>query len=147
MRIIKYITLALLVTVSLTAGAKNVKVPHVYMFGFAASFQDSIIYMTDIQDVQGAWMETKSKFLLGRDNYSYQLKNYLETQEQPQRVCVVFFAKNRKKAEKMYVKLRKKYLPATNKKKGKKRQAPTLYDIRYITTQDFTFEPVDMAEE
>lgn len=146
MRVIKYITLALLLTASLTAGAKNVKVPHVYMFGFAASFQDSVIYMTDIQDVQGAWMDTKSKFLLGRDNYSYQLKNHLETQGLLQRVCVVFFAKNRKKAEKMYVKLRKKYLPATKKKKSKKRQEPALYDIRYITAQDFSFEPVDMSE-
>ena len=55
--------------------AKRTAVDKVYMFGFAASFNDSTVYFTNVQTVDSAWMDTKTKFLLGRDNYSYQLRN------------------------------------------------------------------------
>ena len=132
--------LALLVSVAMEADAKKVQVPHMYMFGFAASFKDSVVYMTEIQDVKGVWYDTKSKFLLGRDNYSAQLKEHFkEKLSMPDRVCMVFFAKSMKKAEKKYLKLRKKYL--SDKKHT------SSYEVRYVTTQDFQFEPVDMSEE
>ena len=138
MKLIKLTLLALLISIATAADAKKIQEPHVYLFGFSGSFTDSLIYITDIQDVQKAWMDNKTKFLLGRDNYSYQLKNYLSDQKQePNRICVVFFAKTKKKAEKMYLKLRKKY---TNNKKAS-------YNIRYITQQEFKFEAVDMSEE
>jgi hypothetical protein len=139
MKIFKYILLALLLAGALPQEmeAKRIKVPKMYMFGFSASFQDSIIYMTDVQEVEGAWYETKSKFLLGRQHYSYQLKDFLaNTRQQPNRVCVVMFALTRKEAEKKFIKLRKEY---TVKAKGK-------YDVRYLTTTDFKFQPVDMSE-
>ena len=139
MKIFKYILLALLLTGALPQEmeAKRIKVPKMFMFGFSASFQDSIIYMTDVQEVEGAWYETKSKFLLGRQHYSYQLKDFLaNTRQQPNRVCVVMFALTRKEAEKKFIKLRKEY---TVKAKGK-------YDVRYLTTTDFKFQPVDMSE-
>lgn len=139
MKIFKYILLALLLAGALPQEmeAKRIKVPKMFMFGFSASFQDSIIYMTDVQEVEGAWYETKSKFLLGRQHYSYQLKDFLaNTRQQPNRVCVVMFALTRKDAEKKFIKLRKEY---TVKAKGK-------YDVRYLTTTDFKFQPVDMSE-
>lgn len=139
MKIFKYILLALLLAGALPQEieAKRIKVPKMFMFGFSASFQDSIIYMTDVQEVEGAWYETKSKFLLGRQHYSYQLKDFLaNTRQQPNRVCVVMFALTRKEAEKKFIKLRKEY---TVKAKGK-------YDVRYLTTTDFKFQPVDMSE-
>ena len=139
MKIFKYILLALLLAGALPQEmeAKRIKVPKMFMFGFSASFQDSIIYMTDVQEVEGAWYETKSKFLLGRQHYSYQLKDFLaNTRQQPNRVCVVMFTLTRKEAEKKFIKLRKEY---TVKAKGK-------YDVRYLTTTDFKFQPVDMSE-
>lgn len=139
MKIFKYILFALLLAGALPQEmeAKRIKVPKMFMFGFSASFQDSIIYMTDVQEVEGAWYETKSKFLLGRQHYSYQLKDFLaNTRQQPNRVCVVMFALTRKEAEKKFIKLRKEY---TVKAKGK-------YDVRYLTTTDFKFQPVDMSE-
>ena len=109
-----------------------------YMFGFSASFQDSIIYMTDVQEVAGVWYDTHTKFLLGRQHYSYQLKDYLATNEQkPNRVCVVMFAPTRKEAEKKFIKMRKEY---TVKAKGK-------YDVRYLTTAQFQFQPIDIGNE
>ena len=140
MRYLKYILLTLLVSVAMGAEAKRIQPKHMYMFGFAASFKDSVVYMTEIQDVQGAWYDTKSKFLLGRDNYSLQLKDHFkEKLQMPDRVCMVFFAKSMKKAEKKYLKLRKKYLS------DKKRTSS--YEVRYVTSQEFKFEPIDMSEE
>ena len=140
MKCYKYILLTLLFCVAMGAEAKRVQPKHMYMFGFAASFKDSVVYMTEIQEVPGAWYDTKSKFLLGRDNYSLQLKGHFkEKMQMPDRVCMVFFAKSMKKAEKKYLKLRKKYL-------GDKKH-PSSYEVRYVTNQDFKFEPIDMSEE
>jgi hypothetical protein len=129
----------LLVSVAMGAEAKQVQVPHMYVFGFAASFKDSVVYMTEIQDIQKAWYDTKTKFLLGRDNYAAQLKEHFATKmQQRDRVCVVVFAKTMKKAEKKYLKLRKKYIGDA--------KHPSTYEVRYITTQNFKFETVDLSE-
>ena len=61
------------------AAQKYQKVPRLYVFGIAASFNDSVVYITDIQQVDSAWMATKTKFLLGRNNYSNQLKELKKT--------------------------------------------------------------------
>ena len=140
MRYLNYILTTLLFCVALGAEAKRVQPEHMYMFGFAASFTDSVVYMTEIQDVKGAWYDTKSKFLLGRDNYSLQLKaHFKEKMQLSDRVCMVFFAKSQKKAEKKYLKLRNKYL--SNKKRT------SSYEVRYVSNQDFKFEPIDMSED
>ena len=139
MKILKYILFSLLIAVAIPTEmqAKRMKVPKMYMFGFSASFQDSIVYMTDVQEVEGAWYDTKTKFLMGRQHYSYQLKDFLaNNMQRPNRVCVVMYALTRKEAEKKFIKLRKEY---TIKAKGK-------YDVRYLTTADFHFQPVDMSE-
>lgn len=139
MKILKYILFSLLIAVAIPTEmqAKRMKAPKMYMFGFSASFQDSIVYMTDVQEVEGAWYDTKTKFLMGRQHYSYQLKDFLANdKQQPNRVCVVMYALTRKEAEKKFIKLRKEY---TIKAKGK-------YDVRYLTTADFHFQPVDMSE-
>ena len=134
MKIIKYILLSLLLSAVMPADlqAKAVKTK-MYMFGFSASFQDSIIYMTDVQEIDGVWYETKSKTLMERHQYSTQLKDFLtDNKEMPNRVCVVMFAPSRKEAEKLFIKMRKEY---TVKAKGK-------YDVRYLTNTDFMFRPV-----
>lgn len=134
MKHLKYILLVAVFAMATAVNAKQMKTDRVYMFGFSASFKDSVIYVTDIQNVPGAWIETKRTFLLGRDEYSRQLKSYLTDQlQQPKRVCMVFFAMNKKKAEKQYLKLMKKY------KKG--------YEIRYLNANEFKFEAVDMSTD
>ena len=133
MKQLKYMLLLAALMLAANVSAKMLKTSHMYMFGFSASFKDSVIYVTDIQDVQGVWIEKKSKFLMGRDKYSEQLKTHLTEQlRQNDRVCVVFFNKSKKKAEKKYLKLMKKY------KKG--------YDIRYLNVTEFKFEVIDMAD-
>ena len=134
MKSLRYILFFMAMALAIGADAKPIKTNQVHMFGFSASFKDSVIYVTDIQNVQGVWIDTKTKFLLARNEYSYQLKNFLaEKRQQPDRVCMTFFATSKKKAEKMYLKLIKKY------KKG--------YDVRYINVSEFKFEPVEIDQE
>ena len=134
MKSIRYILLLVVALIALGASAKPIKTNQVYMFGFSASFKDSVIYVTDIQNVPGAWIESKNKFLLLRDEYSRQMKDYLEEKlQQEKRVCVVFYYLKKKKAEKEFLKLMKKY------KKG--------YEVRYVNEKDFKFEPIDVSEQ
>lgn len=65
-------------------------------FGVAASFNDSIVYFTDIQELDSAWIDDKSDFLLNRSDYSYQLKNYFEQKNILHRTCIVSYALKRK---------------------------------------------------
>ena len=134
MKILRTLLLAAVALTVLPTEAKPLKTNQVYMFGFSASFKDSVVYVTDIQNVEGAWIETKNKFLMERENYSYQLKGYLEdTKQQTHRICMVFFELSKKKAEKQYLKLMKKY------KKG--------YEVRYVNATEFKFQAVDVAQD
>ena len=134
MKSIRYILLLVVALIALGASAKPIKTNQVYMFGFSASFKDSVIYVTDIQNVPGTWVESKNKFLLLRDEYSRQMKDYLEEKlQQEKRVCVVFYYLKKKKAEKEFLKLMKKY------KKG--------YEVRHVNEKDFKFEAIDVSEQ
>jgi len=140
MKFYKHITLvAALIAVSalMPASAKNYVVPKAYMFGFVASFNDSIIHFTDIQEVDSVWLMSKKKMVAGRSNYSYQLRNYCaETLGMPNRTVVVVTALKRKDIEKKFLKLRKQY---TGKKNAQ-------YDIRYINASEFRFKTVNMDD-
>ena len=117
---------------------KNIKVPYAYMFGFAASFSDSLVFFTEIQQVDSVWLTKKKGFLAGKSNYAYQLRNYCEEKmDLPKRTCVVVSSVKRKDVEKKYKKMMKKYV-------GKKAKN---YDVRYISSSDFKFHAVDMSTE
>lgn len=134
MKSLRYILLLAVTLLTVEASAKLELTDNIYMFGFSASFKDSIIYTTDIQNPQGLWLDTKHDYLINRDEYSHQLKEYLTDKlQQPNRVCMVFFYTKKKKAEKEYLKLMKKY------KKG--------YEIRYLNENDFKFEAIDSDPE
>ena len=85
----------------------------VYAFGVAASFNDSIVYYTDIQVLDSVELD-KNGFLPKRDLYSYQLKNYLEyALQKPDYTCMIYFSENKNKLEKEAVKLKGKYKKST----------------------------------
>lgn len=114
--------------------AKNEKQP-TYLYGFATSFNDSIVYFAEIQLLDDAWVDSKTIFLYGRDSYSYQLRDYLKAKGLNAPTCVTGFANTKKKAEEKFLKLRNKYLV-----KGK-------YDIKYLSVSDFKYTPVEFDEE
>jgi hypothetical protein len=94
---IAFASIALACFSSLSASAKN-DAKTAYIFGFASSFNDSTVYFTDVQKVDSAYFTRKSKFLVSRENYSYQLRDYLEQQGAGKRTCVVMFETDQKKA-------------------------------------------------
>ncbi len=143
MKSLKYIAAAMMLASAFAAGdvsAKRKMIPEAYIFGFSASFTDSVVYFTNVQAIDSTWIDSKTKFLLGRENYSYQLKDYFtHKQGQPARTCIVFYERKKKDIEKAFLKLKKKYTV----------KAKDMYDVRYIDGRDFMFKPVDMgiAEE
>jgi len=118
---------------ALTASAVN-KPEKVYMYGFAASFNDSTVYFTSLQEIDSAYIDSKTKFLYSRDNYSYQLRDYLSAHGAENYTCTTVFALNRKAAEKKYAKLRKRYTQG-----GK-------YTVKDLSKTDFFFVPVKEQE-
>lgn len=110
MRIISYIILSLIFAVS--ASAKGKTDPSfstkVYMYAISASFNDSTVYITDVQEVDSAYL-VKKTFLGGLKRYTEQLDSYFKEKYGERRTNTVFFKTTRKKAEKQYVKLRKRY--------------------------------------
>ena len=130
------IAIALMAAGTMKVQAQDVKVPQAYMFGFVASFNDSTVYFTNIQQVDNAWVTKKKQFLAGRNQYSIQLREFFANQRNmPNRTCVVIANVDRKKLEKKYIKMKNKYLVKSKKP----------YDVRNISESDFKFETVDMA--
>ncbi len=136
MRKIKTLLLGLIALIAFASNtnAKNVIKP-TYIFGFSASFNDSIVYFTNIQQIDSAWISTKTTFLYGRDNYSYQLRDYLASIGMSNRTCLVEFAPTKKIIDKKYQELLNRYIP----KKKKKGELPR-YAIKHLTTSDFQFK-------
>ena len=118
---------------ALTASAVN-KSEKVYMYGFAASFNDSTVYFTSLQEIDSVYIDSKTKFLYSRDNYSYQLRDYLSAHAAENYTCTTVFALNRKAAEKKYAKLRKRYTQG-----GK-------YTVKDLSKTDFFFVPIKEQE-
>lgn len=88
---------------------KEGKEKAVYAFGVAASFNDTVVYFTDIQVLDSIKLG-KGGFLPKRDLYTYQLKNYLEFDlKRPDYTCMIYFSENKKKLEKESVKVKGKY--------------------------------------
>jgi hypothetical protein len=130
------IAIALMAAGTMKVQAQDVKVPQAYMFGFVASFNDSTVYFTNIQQVDNAWVTKKKQFLAGRNQYSIQLREFFANQRNmPNRTCVVIANVDRKKLEKKYIKMKNKYLVKSKKP----------YDVRNISESDFKFETVDMS--
>ena len=136
--------------ISLTVQAKN-EMRKAYVFGFASSFNDSTVYFTDIQEVDSAWFTSKHHFLVSRENYSYQLRDYLEQQGAGKRTCIVMFDFDQKKAEKKWNKLYARYIQKPKAKKAKNGQqtndAPSPYQVKTINPTDFHFSSVQPNDE
>ena len=81
----------------------------VYIVGVSASFTDSLIYFSDVQYVDSAQLDNQ-KFLLSRDQYSDQLKSYLENvQGLKNRTCFIYYGEKKNKLEKTVKKMKAKY--------------------------------------
>ena len=131
---------------SLSLQAKN-EARKAYIFGFASSFNDSTVYFTDIQELDSAWFTSKNKFLVSRENYSYQLRDYLSNQGDEHRTCMVEYSCDAKKIEKAWNKLHARY-EQNQKKKNNQKQTSELppFQIKHLTRDQFTFQAVEPLE-
>ncbi|MCR4602664.1 MAG: hypothetical protein K5683_03905 [Prevotella sp.] len=129
-----------LLAISVNTSAARQPVPRIYMFGVAAAFTDTIVHFTDIQEVDSAWINTKNNFLLERQAYSYQLRDYLDQiMQMPHRTCIVFYSLKKEKLEKKYQKMMNLY---TKSKDGKAH-----FDLRQLDKEHFRFRTVSSTPD
>ena len=96
--------------------AKGKEEKTVYIFGASFSFSDSVVYFTEIMPVEGAKLDAKTKFLLHRQYYAYELKDYMNFQENmPGRTSVIYFSEKRSKLEKQEAKIKKRLVEKEGK--------------------------------
>lgn len=131
------IVTALLVGCVINGNAKGYRPAKIYMFGFAASFNDSTVYLTDIQTVNAYLVNNRTKFLANREDYSYQLRNYLQSNGlEAYPTCITMFAENEKDATRKYLKLKERY--EESKKK---------YSIKSLKDSQFKYTPVEPDQQ
>jgi len=125
MKIIKLLSVFFAMVLSMNVAGKDVS-HKTYLFGFAASFKDSTVYITDIQVIDSAYIN-KTGFLFGRDNYSFQFGHYLQSKGVLNATTTTIFSDEQKKIEKKYLSLKKKYV-----KEGR-------FDIKYVQQNSFKY--------
>ena len=88
----------------------------VYMFGVAAQFGDTTVYVTELRPVEGVQLTKKYDFLRSRNEFAYELKHYLADNYGGDKLtCAVFYDPKLKKAQKRYAKVLKRYETGKNK--------------------------------
>lgn len=139
MKLIKlFLIVALVAGYAFHADAKGYKPAKVYMFGFAASFNDSTVYFTEIQEVNAFLVNDRTHFLAGRADYSYQLHNFLATNGKAEHpTAVVVYAEDKKKINKKLADLKAKY---TTKAKQK-------FFVEQLSGSQFAFQTVQPQQE
>ncbi len=112
MKVFKSITLLLMVFTLCSAFTflkKGKKTQQVYVMGVSFSFKDSVFYMTDIQRIDSVKL-TKEKFLPDREEYSSQLRGYLEEKDGDRNhTCITYFSAKREDLQKKATALMKKH--------------------------------------
>lgn len=134
----KIITILLaLLLLPVMAKAQNI-VPAKDMFMFGVSFNplDSTVYFSELQPIEGAHVYKKSKLLYSRNEYSAQLKDYLQNSAGLDKmVTSVSYSPKRNKAEKKFISMKKKF-----QNKG--------FIVKHISSADFSLKkvPFDLDE-
>lgn len=125
LRTISVLLLVFMLTSAFTMRKKEVK--PVYVVGVSLCFGDSVVYFTNIQQIDSVRL-TKDGFLPSREGYSNQLQSYMETTDRkPNHTCITYFADKKAELQKTVSKLMKRY-----------QSGNTI--IKHISPSDFSFE-------
>lgn len=131
----KLTILALFLSIVCGAFAEKAKIKtDISIFGVAISVSDSVVYMTDMQEIGKVTVEKKTKFLVDRREYSNQLSEYISKTGDGRMTTLVSYNLKKKKAEMRYLKIKERFI-----KDG--------YVVKYITKEEFAFTPVQESEE
>lgn len=100
--------ICLLGALHLSAFADNPQ--RVYLFGVATNLNDSTIYLTDVQHLDSMMLNADGS-LPNYVGYSLQFKVYLEGElDESHQTCAVIYSEKKKRLEKRFLAVRKKYL-------------------------------------
>lgn len=130
MRFLRYFIVLALLIVAGSAEAKQAE--RIYIFGLAASFNDSTVYLTEIFEADSAMLEPgRAHFLANRSGYSHQLRTYFMNRGDKDRTCVTYWSRSRKDIEKQYAKVKKIYTGKNSK-----------YYVKYLASSDFSYTKI-----
>ena len=102
-------------------------IPQAYAFSVGMSPTDSTVYMTDVLILQQAQVVKSNGFLVGRQDYSSQFRNFLAQLDLPNRTCATVFSEKYKKISKEYDKMKADLI-----KRGFKISVIDQTEFRYI---------------
>lgn len=103
--------LAMLLMLATHASLLHAKVEQrpVYICGYAVNFADSAAYVTEIQCIDTAYVESRNGFLMDRNLYSDQLNYFVKKQFGGKHyTCMVLFDKKQARLQKRVAKMRKR---------------------------------------
>ena len=93
------------------AKSKKVVQKPTYMIGVAISQVDSVVFITDLHQVDSITIQKKTNFLMDRQLYSFQLQKFIEaTYKGGPYVTAIFFGHKLRKMENKYLSLHKRYV-------------------------------------
>lgn len=101
--------LTMVMLVSSTSGLyAKVEQKPIYICGYAVNFADSTVYLTEIQCIDTAYVESKNGFLMDRNQYSAQLQFHMNKRSGGKNyTCMVLFDKKLARLQKRVAKVRK----------------------------------------
>ncbi len=100
----------------------------IYMYGIAIDFNDSTVYLTDVQYLDSIVMKPDGS-IHNLSGYSLQLRVYLEDQlNETNQTCAVIYSDKKRKLEKRFSATRRKFQYDKSK------------TIKLIGTDDFAFQ-------
>lgn len=133
-KLVAVVSVMLVATANLCSAAKGGHGSKtIYVFGVATSFNDSTAYFTEIQQLDSVDMAGKTGMLANKQEYSYQLRDYMANQGIAHATCVTVNSENRKSLEKKYAAMRQRV--AVKDK----------LIVKTIPSSDFGFERIIMA--
>lgn len=107
---------------------KAEKPERVYMYGISIDFNDSTVYLTDVQHLDSIVINPDGS-IHNHSGYSLQLRVYLEDcLGERNQTCAVVYSPKKRKLEKRFLATRRKY------------QHDKTKTIKFIGTDDFVFQ-------
>lgn len=107
----------------------------IYAFGYASCLGDTTCYISTIQVLDSASVNSKTKMLGNRAEYAHQMEMALRKIDGKHYTCALFFNTNKGKLEKKYLSIRKRC-----ERDGSLR-------LESLPEQDFQFAPISSPHE
>jgi len=86
---------------------ESIDVQRIWAFGFAENMNDTLVYLSPVQELEGAELQKGTNFLMFREDYALQIKQKLESTYPGSYITSIIFAQSKDKAEKKYLKVRR----------------------------------------